>query len=169
MRFLHECPWERLEILRKHIPNIPFQMLLRGANAVGYSSFPDNVVDRYKVFFDCFYILFVIILRFCELAVKSGMDVFRVFDSLNYVPNMLVGMEAVGKAGGIIEATISYTGDVLDSKAERYKLDYYLNLAKQLVDANTHILGIKVLKIFLQFEKNNIIIKMFYLRIWLVC
>lgn len=87
MRFLHECPWERLETLRELIPNIPFQMLLRGANAVGYSSFPDNVVDK-----------------FCELAVKSGMDIFRVFDSLNYVPNMIVGMEAVGKAGGVIEA-----------------------------------------------------------------
>jgi len=72
------------------------------------------------------------------------MDVFRVFDSLNYVPNMFVGMEAVGKAGGVIEATISYTGDVSDTRAERYKLDYYLGLADQLVKANTHILGIKV-------------------------
>jgi pyruvate carboxylase len=126
MRFLHECPWERLETLRKLIPNIPFQMLLRGANAVGYSSFPDNVIDK-----------------FCELAVKSGMDVFRLFDSLNYVPNMLVGMEAIGKAGGVIEATMSYTGDVSDPNRTKYDLKYYLDLADQLVKANTHILGIK--------------------------
>ncbi|KAL3068128.1 hypothetical protein niasHT_038118 [Heterodera trifolii] len=126
MQFLHECPWERLELLRKLIPNIPFQMLFRGANAVGYSSYPDNVLDK-----------------FCELAVKSGMDVFRVFDSLNYVPNMVVGMEAVGKAGGVVEAAISYTGDVSDPNAQRYNLEYYLNLAKQLVKANAHILSIK--------------------------
>lgn len=84
---------------------------------------------------------------------KSGMDIFRVFDSLNYVPNMLVGMEAVGKAGGVVEATISYTGDVSDPKAERYNLDYYLKLAKQLVKANAHILAIKVGKNWI-FEKN---------------
>lgn len=82
MRFLHECPWERLEELRGLIPNIPFQMLLRGANAVGYTSYPDNVV--YK---------------FCDLAVQCGMDIFRVFDSLNYLPNIIVGMEAAAKAG----------------------------------------------------------------------
>jgi pyruvate/oxaloacetate carboxyltransferase len=92
MRFLHECPWERLETLRTLTPNIPFQMLLRGANAVGYSNYPDNVIYR-----------------FCELAVKSGMDIFRVFDCLNYLPNLLVGIDAVGKAGGVIEAAISYT------------------------------------------------------------
>uniref|UniRef100_A0A183BLK8 Pyruvate carboxylase n=1 Tax=Globodera pallida TaxID=36090 RepID=A0A183BLK8_GLOPA len=126
MQFLHECPWERLELLRRLIPNIPFQMLFRGANAVGYSSYPDNVLDK-----------------FCELAVKSGMDVFRVFDSLNYVPNMVVGMEAVGKAGGVVEAAISYTGDVSDPNAQRYNLEYYLKLAKQLVKANAHILSIK--------------------------
>uniref|UniRef100_A0A7E4VIE7 Pyruvate carboxylase n=1 Tax=Panagrellus redivivus TaxID=6233 RepID=A0A7E4VIE7_PANRE len=126
MRFLHECPWERLEILRKEIPNIPFQMLLRGANAVGYSSFPDNVV--YK---------------FCDLAVKSGMDVFRVFDSLNYLPNLVVGMDAVGKAGGVIEAAISYTGDVSDPSRKKYDLKYYMNLADELVKAGTHVLAIK--------------------------
>ncbi|KAI6199654.1 Pyruvate carboxylase [Aphelenchoides besseyi] len=126
MRFLHECPWERLEILRELIPNIPFQMLLRGANCVGYSNFPDNVV--YK---------------FCDLAVRSGMDVFRVFDSLNYVPNMVVGMEAVGKAGGVIEGTMAYTGDVSNPKNGKYDLQYYMKLADQLVKAGTHILGIK--------------------------
>ncbi|KAI6172866.1 Pyruvate carboxylase [Aphelenchoides besseyi] len=126
MRFLHECPWERLEILRKQIPNIPFQMLLRGANCVGYSNFPDNVV--YK---------------FCDLAVRSGMDIFRVFDSLNYVPNMVVGMEAVGKAGGVVEGTMAYTGDVSNPDRKKYDLQYYMKLAEQLVKAGTHILGIK--------------------------
>ncbi|TKR79888.1 hypothetical protein L596_014044 [Steinernema carpocapsae] len=98
MQFLHECPWERLRELRKAI-NIPFQMLLRGANALGYSNYPDNVVKD-----------------FCNLAVKNGMDVFRVFDCLNYVPNMIVGMNAVGEAGGVIEAAISYAGDVSDTR-----------------------------------------------------
>ncbi|KAI1720788.1 carbamoyl-phosphate synthase L chain, ATP binding domain-containing protein [Ditylenchus destructor] len=126
MRFLHECPWERLELLRKLIPNIPFQMLLRGANAVGYSSFPDNVIDK-----------------FCDLSVKSGMDVFRVFDSLNYLPNMAVGIEAIGKAGGIIEAAMCYTGDVSDPNEKQYTIDYYKKLAKELVKRGTHILAIK--------------------------
>jgi pyruvate carboxylase len=116
-----------LELLRKLIPNIPFQMLFRGANAVGYSSYPDNLIDK-----------------FCDLSVKSGIDVFRVFDSLNYLPNMLVGMEAAGKAGGVVEAAISYTGDVSDRNSTRYNLDYYLKLAKELVKANAHILCIKV-------------------------
>ncbi|KAJ8671625.1 hypothetical protein QAD02_002884 [Eretmocerus hayati] len=76
LRFLHECPWERLEDMRKAVPNIPFQMLLRGANAVGYTNYPDNVV-----------------FRFCELAVRKGMDIFRVFDSLNYLPNLILGKQ----------------------------------------------------------------------------
>ncbi|MFH4973547.1 hypothetical protein AB6A40_000256 [Gnathostoma spinigerum] len=126
MRFLHECPWERLETLRKLVPNIPFQMLLRGANAVGYSSYPDNVV--YK---------------FCDLSVRSGMDVFRVFDSLNYLPNIFVGMDAAGKAGGVVEAAMSYTGDVSDPKRTKYDLKYYVDIAGQLIKAGTHILGVK--------------------------
>ncbi|ELT98600.1 hypothetical protein CAPTEDRAFT_229262 [Capitella teleta] len=126
MRFLHECPWERLEEMRKLIPNVPFQMLLRGANAVGYTSYPDNVV--YK---------------FCDLAVQSGMDVFRVFDSLNYLPNMMVGMEAVGKAGGVIEAAMSYSGDITNPEKTKYTLDYYMKLADELVKGGTHILGVK--------------------------
>ena len=81
--------------------------------------------------------------NFLQLAVRSGMDVFRVFDSLNYVPNMIVGMEAAGRAGGVVEATMSYTGDVSDPRRTRYDLDYYLKLAEQLVRAQTHILGIK--------------------------
>ncbi|KRT84744.1 hypothetical protein AMK59_2091 [Oryctes borbonicus] len=126
LRFLHECPWERLEEMRKLIPNIPFQMLLRGANAVGYTNYPDNVV--YK---------------FCELSVQVGMDIFRVFDSLNYLPNLIVGMEAAGKAGGIVEAAISYSGDVSNPNKKKYDLNYYLKLAEELVKAGTHVLAIK--------------------------
>lgn len=126
MRFLHECPWERLEQMRALIPNIPFQMLLRGANAVGYTSYPDNVV--YK---------------FCQLAKDCGMDIFRVFDSLNYLPNLILGMEAAGKAGAVVEAAISYTGDVSNPERTKYNLDYYLKLSDELVKAGTHVLCIK--------------------------
>ncbi|XP_058678360.1 pyruvate carboxylase, mitochondrial [Ammospiza caudacuta] len=126
MRFLHECPWERLRELRRLVPNIPFQMLLRGANAVGYTNYPDNVVHR-----------------FCEVAVANGMDIFRVFDSLNYVPNLLLGVEAAGSAGAVVEAALSYTGDVADASRTKYSLGYYLGLAKELVAAGTHILCIK--------------------------
>nr|CAB3264684.1 pyruvate carboxylase, mitochondrial [Phallusia mammillata] len=127
LRFLHECPWERLRAMRERIPNIPFQMLLRGANGVGYTSYPDNVVKR-----------------FCELACFNGMDIFRVFDSMNYLPNMQLGIEAVGEAGGVIEAAMSYTGDVSDpERVTKYDLKYYLNLADELVKMGTHILCIK--------------------------
>jgi pyruvate carboxylase len=83
-------------------------------------------------------------LRFCELAVKNGMDIFRVFDSLNYLPNMILGMDAVRKAGGVVEAAISYTGDVSNPAKTKYDLNYYLKLTDDLVKAGTHILGIKV-------------------------
>ncbi|XP_046301080.1 pyruvate carboxylase, mitochondrial isoform X1 [Marmota monax] len=126
MRFLYECPWRRLQELRELIPNIPFQMLLRGANAVGYTNYPDNVV-----------------FKFCEVAKENGMDVFRIFDSLNYLPNMLLGMEAAGSAGGVVEAAISYTGDVADPSRTKYSLQYYMGLAEELVRAGTHILCIK--------------------------
>ncbi|RWS02182.1 pyruvate carboxylase-like protein [Dinothrombium tinctorium] len=126
MRFLHEDPWERLTLMREQIPNIPFQMLLRGANAVGYTSYPDNVV-----------------FRFCELAKQCGMDIFRVFDSLNYLPNIIVGMEAAGKAGGVVEGAISYTGDVSNPKKTKYDLNYYLKLADEIVKAGAHVLCIK--------------------------
>ncbi|XP_034475724.1 pyruvate carboxylase, mitochondrial-like isoform X2 [Drosophila innubila] len=141
LRFLHECPWERLEEMRKRIPNIPFQMLLRGANAVGYTSYPDNVV--YK---------------FCELAVQTGMDIFRVFDSLNYLPNLIIGMEAAGKAGGVVEAAISYTGDVSDPKRTKYDLKYYTNLADELVKAGTHVLCIKDMAGLLKPESARLLI-----------
>jgi len=126
MRFLHECPWERLQEMRKLIPNVPFQMLLRGANGVGYTSYPDNVV-----------------FKFCELAVEAGMDVFRVFDSLNYLPNLQVGMEAVGNAGGVVEAAISYTGDITDPTKTKYTLAYYQKLADDLIMSGAHVLCIK--------------------------
>ncbi|CAM9501038.1 pyruvate carboxylase, mitochondrial [Lampetra fluviatilis] len=126
MRFLYECPWKRLQKMRKLIPNVPFQMLLRGANAVGYTNYPDNSV-----------------FKFCEVAKENGMDIFRVFDSLNYLPNMVLGMEAAGNAGGVVEASISYTGDVSDPTKTKYNLEYYLKLADDLVRAGTHVLGIK--------------------------
>ena len=126
LRFLHECPWDRLSELRELIPNIPFQMLLRGANAVGYSNYPDNVIDA-----------------FCQMAVDRGMDIFRVFDSLNYLPNMKVGIDAIGKANGVISAAICYTGDVADRTRTKYNLEYYMKLVDELVRMGTHILSIK--------------------------
>uniref|UniRef100_A0A3B4CQJ7 pyruvate carboxylase n=1 Tax=Pygocentrus nattereri TaxID=42514 RepID=A0A3B4CQJ7_PYGNA len=141
MRFLYECPWKRLQELRSLIPNVPFQMLLRGANAVGYTNYPDNAV--YK---------------FCEVAKENGMDIFRVFDSLNYLPNMLLGMEAVGAAGGVVEAAISYTGDISDPMRQKYSLDYYLKLADELVKAGTHILSIKDMAGLLKPEASRVLI-----------
>lgn len=141
MRFLCECPWKRLQELRSLIPNVPFQMLLRGANAVGYTNYPDNAV--YK---------------FCEVAKENGMDIFRVFDSLNYLPNMLLGMEAAGAAGGVVEAAISYTGDVSDPMRQKYSLDYYLKLADELVKAGTHILCIKDMAGLLKPDASRLLI-----------
>ncbi|XP_017348052.2 pyruvate carboxylase a [Ictalurus punctatus] len=141
LRFLCECPWKRLQELRSLIPNVPFQMLLRGANAVGYTNYPDNAV--YK---------------FCEVAKENGMDIFRVFDSLNYLPNMLLGMEAAGAAGGVVEAAISYTGDVSDPMRQKYSLDYYLKLADELVKAGTHILCIKDMAGLLKPEASRLLI-----------
>ena len=126
LRFLRECPWERLQEMRERVPNVPFQMLLRGANGVGYTNYPDNAV-----------------FKFCDVAVRNGMDVFRVFDSLNYMENLKIGIDAVGAAGGVVEAAISYTGDISDPAKDKYTLDYYLELARQLVDANIHVLAIK--------------------------
>ncbi|OQR71720.1 pyruvate carboxylase [Tropilaelaps mercedesae] len=141
MRFLHECPWERLEELRQLIPNIPFQMLLRGANAVGYTSYPDNVV--YK---------------FCEVAKKTGIDVFRIFDSLNYLPNLILGIDAVGNAGGVVEAAMSYTGDVSNPNKTKYDLNYYITLADELVKAGSHVLCIKDMAGLLKPEACRILV-----------
>jgi len=126
LRFLRECPWERLQQMREDVPNVPFQMLLRGANGVGYTNYPDNAV-----------------FKFCDVAVKNGMDVFRVFDSLNYMDNLKLGVDAVGAAGGVVEAAISYTGDISDPSKAKYTLDYYLDLARQLVECHIHVLCIK--------------------------
>jgi pyruvate carboxylase len=126
MRYLHEDPWERLALLRRQIPNVLFQMLLRGANAVGYTNYPDNVVRR-----------------FVQEAARSGMDIFRVFDSLNWLPGMLPALEMVRDSGAIAEAAICYTGNIDDPKRSRYDLAYYVNLAKQLERAGAHILAIK--------------------------
>ncbi|MCK4691778.1 MAG: pyruvate carboxylase, partial [Desulfuromonadales bacterium] len=126
MRFLREDPWERLERLRNKIPNILFQMLLRGSNAVGYTNYPDNVVQE-----------------FVAKAAACGIDVFRVFDSLNWTTGMKVAMEAVNKSGAICEAAICYTGDILDPKRDKYPLEYYVNMAKELEKMGAHILAIK--------------------------
>ncbi|KAJ3057124.1 pyruvate carboxylase [Rhizophlyctis rosea] len=126
MRFLWEDPWDRLTTLRKLVPNIPFSMLLRGANAVGYTSYPDNLIYA-----------------FCKKAVEHGVDIFRVFDSLNYEENLRLGIDAVVKAGGVAEGAISYTGDVSDPNRKKYDLAYYLDLTDKLVADGIHILGIK--------------------------
>ncbi len=127
MRFLQEDPWERLEELRRRVPNILFQMLLRASNAVGYTTYPDNVVRA-----------------FIKRSADSGIDVFRIFDSLNSTANMRLAIEAVREdTGALCEAAICYTGDILDPKRPKYSLDYYIRLAKQLVDMGTHVLGIK--------------------------
>lgn len=125
LRFLKECPWERLRRLRELVPNIPFQMLLRGANAVGYTSYPDNVVNT-----------------FVQKAKDTGMDIFRVFDSLNYIPNLEVGIKAIHLANGVVEAVICYTGNVLDETCE-YNIEYYLGKVSELVELGIHILAIK--------------------------
>ena len=126
LRFLKEDPWERLARLREAVPNVLLQMLLRASNAVGYTNYSDNVV-RY----------------FVQQAAKEGVDVFRVFDSLNWVENMRVAMDAVREEGALCEAAICYTGDLFDASRPKYNLKYYVDLAKQLEHAGAHILGIK--------------------------
>src|SRR6266404_5968374 len=126
LRFLHEDPWQRLRQLRKAVPNICFQMLLRGANAVGYASYPDNVIRE-----------------FVREAYAEGMDIFRVFDSLNSIENMCISLDAVLETGGVCEAAICYTGDILDNSRPKYSLKYYVALAKQLEKLGAHFLAIK--------------------------
>src|SRR5437016_13142062 len=126
MRFLHEDPFQRLRRLREAIPNICFQMLLRASNAVGYTAYPDNVVRA-----------------FVEEAARQGIDIFRVFDSLNWLPNMKVAMEAVLRTGKVCEAALCYTGDILDPARQKYTLQYYVRMAKELEDMGAHVLGIK--------------------------
>jgi pyruvate carboxylase len=126
MRFLREDPWERLERLRADMPNLLLQMLLRSANAVGYTNYPDNTV-RY----------------FVRQAAAGGIDLFRVFDSLNWVENMRVAIDAVLETGKLCEASMCYTGNLSDPAEKKYTLDYYLKMARELKAAGTHILGIK--------------------------
>ena len=125
-RFLQECPWQRLRDLSTAMPNLLTQMLLRASNGVGYTNYPDNVVQA-----------------FVKQAAETGVDVFRVFDSLNWVENMRVAMDAVVESGKICEAAICYTGDILDPNRAKYDLKYYVGMAKELEAAGAHVLGLK--------------------------
>jgi pyruvate carboxylase len=126
MRFLHEDPWQRLRDLRERVPNICFQMLLRGANAVGYTSYPDNVI-----------------VEFVRESYAQGIDIFRIFDSLNSIENMRVSIDAVLETGAVCEPAICYTGDLLDKSRPKYSLKYYVAMAKQLEKLGAHFLAIK--------------------------
>jgi len=127
LRFLHEDPWKRLADLRKAIPNILLQMLLRGSNAVGYTAYPDNLIEKFVV-----------------EAWETGVDIFRIFDSLNWMKAMEPSIKYVRKkTGGLAEVSLCYTGDILDSKRSKYNLNYYVQLAKDIENAGAHILAIK--------------------------
>lgn len=126
MRFLSEDPWERLRQLRARVPNICFQMLFRGANAVGYTNYPDAIVAG-----------------FVRHAAASGMDIFRIFDSLNHLPNLRVAMDAVQETHAVCEAAVCYTGDILDPDRAKYSLSYYVRIAKELEKMGAHVLAIK--------------------------
>ena len=125
-RFLKEDPWDRLLTLRKQIPNVMFQMLLRASNAVGYKNYPDNVIRE-----------------FVEKSANAGIDVFRIFDSLNWVKSMEVAIDAVRQSGKIAEAAVCYTGDILDPMRSKYDINYYKNIARELQEQGAHILAIK--------------------------
>ncbi|MEM1284528.1 MAG: pyruvate carboxylase [Pseudomonadota bacterium] len=142
MRFLTEDPWERLADIREGAPNILTQMLLRGSNGVGYTNYPDNVVRQ-----------------FVFEAARGGMDLFRVFDCLNWVENMRVSMDAVREAGKLCEGTLCYTGDIHDASRAKYSLAYYVDLAKQLEAAGAHIIGIKDMAGLLKPAAANELIK----------
>jgi len=138
-RFLKESPWERLELLRERIPNILFQMLLRGANGVGYKNYPDNVIRE-----------------LIQVSAAKGIDVFRIFDSLNWIKGMEVAIEEVIRTGKVAEASICYTGDIFDLSRSKYNLKYYVDMAKELEKMGAHILAIKdmaaLLKPYAAFE-----------------
>lgn len=125
-RFLKECPWERLDTLREKMPNVLFQMLIRGANAVGYKNYPDNVIKR-----------------FIKESSNRGIDVFRIFDALNWIDGMKVAIDAVRNQNKIAEACLCYTGDILDEYRDKYSLNYYVDFAKKIEKSGAHILGIK--------------------------
>ncbi len=126
MRFLDECPWDRLRKMREAMPSHLLQMLFRGSNGVGYTSYPDNIVQR-----------------FVAQAAESGIDVFRVFDSLNWVENMRVAIDAICAAGKLCEGAICYTGDLLDRSRGTYNLDYYVKMARELTQAGVHVIALK--------------------------
>jgi pyruvate carboxylase len=142
MRFLTEDPWERLSLIREAAPNVLLQMLLRGANGVGYTNYPDNVVRH-----------------FVKQAASGGIDLFRVFDCLNWVENMRVAMDAVGEEGKLCEAAICYTGDLFDKTRSKYNLDYYLELALQLEAAGAHIIAIKDMAGLLKPDAARVLVK----------
>ncbi|MEO0370232.1 MAG: pyruvate carboxylase [Pseudomonadota bacterium] len=125
-RFLQECPWQRLRDLRAKMPNLMTQMLLRASNGVGYTNYPDNVVQE-----------------FVRVAAESGVDVFRVFDSLNWTENMRVAMDAVIESGKICEGTICYTGDITNPARSKYNVKYYVDMAQEMEAAGAHVLGLK--------------------------
>ena len=141
-RFLQEDPWHRLRELRASMPNIMTQMLLRASNGVGYTNYPDNVVQS-----------------FVRQAADSGVDVFRVFDSLNWVENMRVAIDAVLETGRVCEGTICYTGDVLNPDRPKYNLDYYISMGKALKAAGIHILGLKDMAGLLKPASASLLIK----------
>src|SRR5262249_2241679 len=126
MRFLRESPWDRLAELRERIPNILFQMLLRAANAVGYTNYPDNVVRA-----------------FVKESAQAGIDLFRIFDALNWLPNLRLAIDAVRHEGMLCEAAICYSGDILDPGRPKYDLKYYVGLARELEKLGANILAIK--------------------------
>ena len=141
-RFLQECPWQRLRDLRHAMPNVMTQMLLRASNGVGYTNYPDNVVQE-----------------FVRQAAVSGVDVFRVFDSLNWVENMRVAMDAVVDAGKVCEGTVCYTGDILNPDRSKYDLKYYVGMAKELEAAGAHVLGLKDMAGLLKPAAASVLVK----------
>ena len=141
-RFLQECPWQRLRDLRSKLPNVMTQMLLRASNGVGYTNYPDNVVQK-----------------FVAQAAVSGVDVFRVFDSLNWVENMRVAMDAVVESGKIAEGAICYTGDILNPERAKYDLKYYVAMGKDLKAAGAHIIGLKDMAGLLKPEAARVLVK----------
>ena len=142
MRFLQEDPWERLRLIRERVPNVLTQMLLRGANGVGYTNYPDNVVRD-----------------FVDQAAQAGMDIFRIFDCLNWIENMRVAIDAVLRSGKVAEGAICYTGDILDPARAKYPLKYYVNLAKELEKAGCHVLGLKDMAGLLKPSAARILVK----------
>ncbi|MDS9466056.1 pyruvate carboxylase [Paracoccus sp. MBLB3053] len=141
-RFLQECPWQRLRDIRTRMPNLMTQMLLRASNGVGYTNYPDNVVQA-----------------FVKQAATTGIDVFRVFDSLNWVENMRVAMDAVVESGKICEGTICYTGDLLDPERSKYDLKYYVEMGKALKAAGAHVLGLKDMAGLLKPASASLLVK----------